>query len=214
MQDVKINRLKQDVLRMAILSQNGFLRAWKSFEARDIEMAREVIIHDEKLNVLAEKIFKKSLELIALQAPVAKDLRTIGGYLKVVTDLERIGDLSVEIAKVVVRLQGLPRETLLFNIPEMAEKVSEMIQVSLTCMENGDTARARDLDDMDDIVDGYFRKNITNLENAMKLDSEYVVEGVQLVKMIQNLERIGDHATNIGEWTIYISTGNMADLNT
>lgn len=214
MQDVQMNRLKQDILRMASLAQMGFIRAWKSFEERDIEMAREVIIHDEKLNVLAEKIFKKSLELIALQAPVARDLRTVGAYLKAVTDLERIGDLSVEIAKVVVRLTENRGDTLLFEIPQMADKVKDMLRVSITCMEDGNTNHARTLDDMDDIIDGFYRKTFINLENAMKLDSEYVSVGVQLLKLIQTLERIGDHATNIGEWIIYMSTGNIADLNT
>ena len=214
MPNIKIDLLRQDLLRMASLAQIGFLRAWKSFEDRDIATARDVIVHDEKLNVLAEKMFKKSLEFIALHAPVAKDLRTIGAYLRIATDLERIGDLSVEIAKVVVRLNGNQGSTLLFDIPPMAEKVREMIKVSLNCLEDGLIGYARTLDSMDDVVDTYFRKNMVNLENAMKIDSEYVSEGVQFLKLIQHLERIGDHATNIGEWTIYMSTGNIADLNT
>lgn len=214
MQEELLQHLKQEILRMAYLAQTGFLRAWKSFEERDIQMAREVITHDEKLNVLAGKIFKKSLELIALQAPVARDLRTVGAYLKSVTDLERIGDLSVEIAKVVVRLTEKRGETLVFEIPEMAAKVNDMLQVTIACLEDGSTQLARTLDDMDDIVDGFYRKTIINLENAMKLDSAYVCEGVQLLKLIQTLERIGDHATNIGEWIIYMHTGNIADLNT
>lgn len=210
----KIDLLKQDLLRMASLAEMGFLRAFESFENKDIANARDVIVNDEKLNVLAEKMFKKSLEFIALHAPVARDLRTIGAYLKIVTDLERIGDLSVEIAKVVVRLNGNQGNTLLFDIPPMAEKVKQMLKVSLTCLEDGMISYARTLDDMDDTVDSYFRKNMISLENAMKVDSQYVSEGVQLLKLIQHLERIGDHATNIGEWTIYMSTGNIADLNT
>lgn len=212
--DVKIQHLKDDLLRMASYAQIGFLRAWKSFEDKDIATARDVIVHDEKVNVLAERMFKKSLEFIALHAPVARDLRTIGAYLKIVTDLERIGDLSVEIAKVVVRLNGNYGNTLLYDIPPMAEKVKEMIKVSISCLEVKRVANARSLDDMDDIVDDYFRKNMINLENAMKVEREYVSEGVQLLKLIQHLERIGDHATNIGEWAIYMSTGSIADLNT
>ncbi|WP_027415331.1 phosphate signaling complex protein PhoU [Aneurinibacillus terranovensis] len=214
MQKQHIEELKKEVSHMASVACEGFTQAWKSLEEHDLALAKTVIVRDEKLNVLAEKIFKMSLSLIALQAPVATDLRSIGSYLKIVTDLERIGDLAVEIAKVVVRLEARPFTIPLFDIPAMAEKVKEIIQVSVDMLETFNTQESRSLDMMDDVIDRYYSNCFTYLETSMRNNPDYVTEGVQLIKLIQTLERIGDHATNIGEWTVYIATGNIADLNT
>ncbi|WCN37723.1 phosphate signaling complex protein PhoU [Aneurinibacillus uraniidurans] len=206
--------LKNEVADMAQIAQNGFLQAWKAFQAGSVKQAKEVVVRDEKLNVLAARIFKMGLSLIARQAPVAKDLRTIGAYLKVVTDLERIGDLSGDIANVVVRLEGKPQKVPLFEIPDMAASVQEILSLSVRALKMGDTRQLRSLDDMDDVIDAYYSRCFIYLERSMESESDYVQEGVQLFKVIQALERIGDHATNIGEWTLYMSTGNIADLNT
>jgi phosphate transport system protein len=214
MQEQQMNQLKEEVWQMAKISQAGFLQAWQAFQDANLQLAKEVIVRDEKLNVLAEKIFKMSLRLIALQAPVAADLRAIGSYLKIVTDLERIGDLAVKIAKVVVCLGGKPYQLSLFEIPTMGEKVKEMLDVCVKAIETGDSRRLSLLDEMDDVVDRYYSKCFDYLEWSMEKHPECVREGVQLIKVLQSLERIGDHATNIGEWTLYMSTGNITDLNT
>jgi phosphate transport system protein len=214
MQEQQLIDLKNEVCQMASIANDGFLQAWKAFKESDLTLAKSVIVRDEKLNVLAEKIFKMSLSLIALQAPVATDLRTIGSYLKIVTDLERIGDLAVEIAKVVVRLEAKPFSLPLFQIPEMAEKVKEIMEVSIKTLDSTDTRSPRLLDQMDDQIDRHFSQCFDYLEVSLENNTAYVKEGLQLIKLIQSLERIGDHATNIGEWTLYIATGSIADLNT
>ncbi|GEN35295.1 MULTISPECIES: phosphate signaling complex protein PhoU [Aneurinibacillus] len=214
MQERQLNQLTNEVAEMAAIAQAGFLQAWRAFLEADLTLAKEVIVRDEKLNVLAEKIFKMSLRLIALQAPVAADLRAIGSYLKIVTDLERIGDLSVSIAKVVVRLDGKAYQLALFEMPTMGEKVKEMLDVCVQAIKSGDARRLRLLDEMDDIIDAYYSKCFDYVEWSMERQPELIKEGVQLIKVLQSLERIGDHATNIGEWALYISTGSIADLNT
>ncbi|WCK54695.1 phosphate signaling complex protein PhoU [Aneurinibacillus sp. Ricciae_BoGa-3] len=214
MQEQQLVDLKKEVCLMASIANDGFLQAWKAFEESDLNLAKSVIVRDEKLNVLAEKIFKMSLSLIALQAPVATDLRTIGSYLKIVTDLERIGDLAVEIAKVVVRLEAKPFSIPLFQIPEMAKKVKEIMDVSIKTLHSNDTRSPRLLDEMDDQIDRHFSQCFDYLEVSLEKNTSYIKEGLQLIKLIQSLERIGDHATNIGEWTLYIATGSIADLNT
>lgn len=214
MQESQLNQLTKEVAEMATIARSGFLQAWRAFLEADLDMARDVIVRDEKLNVLAEKIFKMSLRLIALQAPVATDLRAIGSYLKMVTDLERIGDLSVSIAKVVVRLNGAGYHLSLFEMPLMVERVKEMLDVCVQAIESGDFRRLRLLDEMDDVIDGYYSKCFDYIECNMERQPELIKEGVQLLKVLQSLERIGDHATNIGEWSLYMSTGNIADLNT
>ncbi|MBN6187464.1 phosphate signaling complex protein PhoU [Aneurinibacillus sp. BA2021] len=209
-----MNQLTNEVAEMAAIARSGFLQAWSAFIEADLDTAREVIVRDEKLNVLAEKIFKMSLRLLALQAPVATDLRTIGSYLKIVTDLERIGDLSVSIAKVVVRLGGAPYRLSLFEMPTIVEEVKKMLDVCVQAIESGDFRHLRQLDEMDDVIDGYYSKCFDYIEWTMEKQPELIKEGVQLLKVLQSLERIGDHATNIGEWSLYMSTGNIADLNT
>ncbi|WP_047154554.1 phosphate signaling complex protein PhoU [Aneurinibacillus tyrosinisolvens] len=214
MQENQIMELKDKVLELAYLAQEGFIQSWKSFEEGNLEIAKGVIVRDEKLNVVAEKIFKMSLSLIALQAPVATDLRMVGSYLKIATDLERIGDLAVEIAKVVVRLGGSPYAISLFEIPTMAAKVHEMLDVGVEALRSWDTSRLRSLDEMDDVIDAYYSKCFNYLEVSMESNPAFVKEGAQLLKVIQTLERIGDHTTNLGEWTFYMTTGSIADLNT
>jgi phosphate transport system protein len=214
MQEQQLEQLRTEVLQMAQIAQIAFVQAWHAFQNADHNVAKQVIIRDEKLNVLAEKIFKMSLRLIALEAPVAADLRTICSYLKIVTDLERIGDLAVDISKAVTRLGEKPYHLPLFEIPTMGEKVKEILELSIHAISSNETKHLRLLDDMDDVIDAYYNKCFNCLEISMEQNSEYVKEGVQFIKILQALERVGDHATNIGEWELYISTGSMADLNT
>ncbi|MED0675980.1 phosphate signaling complex protein PhoU [Aneurinibacillus thermoaerophilus] len=214
MQEGQLEQLKNEITQMALIAQAGFFQAWSAFQEVDLKLAKDVIVRDEKLNVLAEKIFKMSLSLIALQAPVATDLRTIGSYLKIATDLERIGDHAVKIAKVVVRLNGKKSSLSPKEIPIMGEKVAEMLEVCVQAIQSGDARHLRLLDNMDDGVDEYYKKCFDYIEWSMEKRPDLVKEGVQLIKVIQSLERIGDHATNIGEWTLYMCTGSIADLNT
>jgi phosphate transport system protein len=213
MQTALIHNLKVEIVELANVVRDNFLLAVQAFENKNSELAKEVIVRDEKANTLTDKISKQNLSLIALQAPVATDLRTLGAYLKIVTDLERIGDLAVNIAKAVVRLDNTDKTLPFFDIINMANEVKHILDIVIQSFISEDIKNVRSLNEMDDVIDSLHRKNVEMIESALEKEPGHFKEAIQYIKLLHALERIGDHATNIGEWTVYMKTGNIADLN-
>jgi phosphate transport system protein len=213
MQTALIHNLKVEIVELANVVRDNFLLAVQAFENKNSELAKEVIVRDEKANTLTDKISKQNLSLIALQAPVATDLRTLGAYLKIVTDLERIGDLAVSIAKAVVRLDNTNKTLPFFDIINMANEVKHILDIVIQSFISEDIKNVRSLNEMDDVIDSLHRKNVEIIESTLEKEPGHFKEAIQYIKLLHALERIGDHATNIGEWTVYMKTGNIADLN-
>ena len=170
------------------------------------------IAEDQKVNDFERKIDDECVRLIATQQPVAKDLRKIISAMKISTDLERMGDLAIDIAKVVRRIEG-PICKPLIDIPLMAEKALEMMKQGLEAYSKEDMELAHNLSEKDDEVDRLYNQVVRDLLVIMTEKPEILDQGMYLAFVGRYLERIADHATNIGENVIYIATAGRQDLN-
>lgn len=179
----------------------------------DKSQAEFWIAEDQKINDYERQVDDACVQLIATQQPVAKDLRKIITAMKISTDLERMADLSVDIAKVVRRIEG-PFCKQLIDIPQMAEKALIMIRQGLEAYCNEDMELAHNLATQDDAVDHLYKQVIRDLLVIMAQKPEVVDQSMYLTFVCRYLERIADHATNIGENVIYIATAERQDLNT
>lgn len=179
----------------------------------NIIKAHRIVKEDLELNLLEERLMELGAKLLATQQPVAKDLRRILAAFKIASDLERMGDLSVDIAKVVLRLEGQKLIKPLIDLPRMSEIVRTMIceSVESFAVENVDLAykMARD----DDLVDALYSQIIRELLTIMVEDPRTISQATLLTFVGRYFERIADHATNIGESTVYLVTGARPDLN-
>ncbi|KGK86673.1 PhoU family transcriptional regulator [Desulfosporosinus sp. HMP52] len=170
------------------------------------------IAEDQKINDFERQVDDECVRLIATQQPVAKDLRKIISAMKISTDLERMGDLAIDIAKIVRRIEG-PLIKQLIDIPLMAEKALEMMRRGLEAYAIEDMELANGLADQDDQVDQLYKKVVRDLLVIMTERPEVLDQGMYLAFVGRYLERFADHATNIGENVIYIATAGRQDLN-
>ncbi len=205
--------LQQDLLKMGTLVEASIFHAVRALTEQDQNLAEQVLAGDDQIDRMEIDIETRSLQLIALQQPMAGDLRTLGTTLKAVTDLERMADHSVDIAKVVLRMNRQPWIKPLIDIPRMADLVETMVRDSLTAFIRRDVRLAETLAMRDDVVDGLYAQIFRELLSLMISTPNAVEQAMQLMMVAQNLERIGDHATNIGEWVIYMVDGVRRDLN-
>jgi phosphate transport system protein len=209
----ELETLKRDLLRMGLLVAEAIRKAVKSLAKLDEALAREVIEGDDTVDKMLIDIEKRCLELMALQQPMASDLRAIGTSLKIVTDLERMADHATDIAKVTVRLQGEKLIKELVDIPRMAELVEVMTREALEAYVNRSVEQAKRMVAMDDEIDRTYRMIFDELMDIMQKQPHNVKQATYLLMVAHYLERVGDHATNLGEWTIYLATGELTDLN-
>jgi len=208
-----LEELQKDILRMGVMVEEAIYLAVKSLANVDSKMAEQVVKGDAKINEIMVQIESASLRLLALQQPMASDLRVIGTAMKIVTDLERIGDHAVDIAKKTLRLEGQQLMKPLVDTPRMADMAKDMLRDALNCYVNRDVALAVSLADKDDLVDHLYKRIYDELLELMEQDPANVRQGTLLLMVCQSLERIADHATNIGEWVIYMVSGDRTDLN-
>lgn len=208
----EIAALQRELLRMGVYVSEAIEKAVQSLAQLDTALARQVIAGDDLVDRMLIEIEKRSLQLFALQQPMAGDLRAIGTALKVVTDLERMADHATAIAKITLRLEGeRPRE--LAQIPAMGQLVQAMAHEALEAYVTRDVARARAMIRMDDEIDRYYQELSDKLVSLMQQRPESVRQLTYLLLAAMYLERVGDHATNLGEWTIYMVTGERSQLN-
>lgn len=210
---VDLEVLQQDLLRMGTLVEESIFKAIRALIDQNPKLAREILAGDDQIDEMEIDIETRSLGLIALQQPMAGDLRILGTALKAVTDLERIGDHSVDIAKVVLRMNGQPWIKPLIDIERMANIVEGMVRDGLTAYIRRDTELAESLAQRDDEVDSLYAQIFRESLELMLSSPAAVEQATQFMMVSQHLERIGDHATNIGEWVIYMVQGVRRDLN-
>lgn len=203
----ELENLKTDLMRMGSLIEQAIAGAIKALKGLDTDLAREVINNDKIINNLEKAIESRALMLMLTQQPVAKDLREISTALKVVTDIERIGDQSSDIAEIVLRLDTLPVCKSVDDILRMASLSIDMVDDAVSAFIKADVKSAKAIMKDDDKLDDLFntvRKDITDM--LREGSSEYAIDLLMIAKY---LERIGDHAVNICEWTEFLSTGTL-----
>lgn len=188
-------------------------QAVDALASQDEALARKTIAQDDKIDELTLEIEEESLRLIALQQPMASDLRAISMAIKIATDLERIADHAVDIAKICLRLNGEELVKPLVDIPRMAALTQAMLRESLLAYMERNIHRAAALADKDDEVDKLYSIISNDLLQLMSSDMSVNRQLTQLMLTAHFLERVADHSTNIGEGVIYMVTGKRKDLN-
>lgn len=210
---LELENLQQDVLKMGTLVEGAIVDAVRSLAQKDAELARKVLREDDLVDDLEMGIERRCLTLFALQQPMARDLRIIGTALKIITDLERMGDHACDIAKVTLRLENQPLIKPLIDIPRMAEIGRAMIQKALRAYMEEDGGLAMEMIQMDDQMDHLYKQIFRELLVLMMENPNTIEQATQLLMVGQYLERIGDHATNLGEWILYMISGERKRLN-
>jgi len=209
----KILEVKQKVLNMGALVENIIDTAVTALKTQDLELAGNVLKKDDEIDQLELEIEKECMMLLALQQPLAKDLRTIASVLKIITDLERMGDNAVNIAEVILEIGEEPIMNSLKDIPRMAEIAQKMLKMSLDAFVNEDIALAQKAAERDEDVDRLYETVINEILNIITEKRELTKQGTKLLFLGRYLERIADHSTNICERTIYMITGELKEIN-
>ncbi len=202
--DQELSELKEALLRMSALAEQSVAQSLKALVQRDSALAKQVDTDDEQLDRLEMEIDDRAIKLLALRQPTAKDLRFITMTMKISSELERIGDQAVNIAH---RAEELNREPLLkplIDIPRMAEIARGMIHDSLDAFVYAKPEQARQVIARDDEVDKINRQLHRELTSFMVEDPATITRCLNLMSVAHNLERIGDHATNIAEEIVYL----------
>jgi phosphate transport system protein len=211
--DAALETLNEDILRMGSMVEKQVHQCIDALINKDEELAKQLIENDDMVDNLQREIEDKCIRLIAKEQPLAIDLRTIFTISKIVTDLERMADHAVNIVKVVKRLKHEPYIKELVDIPKMSEIVEKMIQKSLDSFIARDVEAIQEICKMDDEVDALYKKVFNDLLAIMAKDSSTINQATQFILVASKMERIGDHVTNICEWTGYLVTGKHMDLN-
>ncbi len=212
----KLLDLNNLLISMGGMVEKSINNAHKALITSDIELAHEIIIAEEDVNQIEKDIESLCMKLLLQQQPVAKDLRLISATLKMITDMERIGDQSADIANIIIDLNQLGElkyiETLT-NIPKMANEVSQMVVKSVNSYIARSVDMAYEVIASDKIINDLFKKAKIKLMKIIREENTDGEEVIGLLMIAKYLERIGDHSKNIAEWVIYSITGQHKKHN-
>ena len=199
--------LKKDVAMMADLALSNIREGLYAFKNNDQNLAREVMAKDVEVDRYEEEIAKKALQIIWREQPLASDLRLVTGILKLITDIERIGDHASDIAEMTLHLDDQRNKRLLPITFKMAEIVEQMVLSSIQGLVNVDQVIANQVIETDDLVDDLFNQLILKMTLELKEDKVDPNEAIYVLMVAKYFERIGDHAVNIAEWIIFMVSG-------
>jgi phosphate transport system protein len=205
--------LNQEILRMGVMVEEALRRAVESLVNKDGELARAVVAGDAAINQVEQEIEDRCIVLIAREQPVATDLRKLITSLKIVTQLERMGDHALHVAKGTLRLLPETYMKPLIDIPRMAEIGIGMIRDVLTAFLDNNAERAREVASRDHLVDELHNQVMREVFTYMMENTKNIPQSISLLFISRFLERVGDHVTNICEWVVYSATGERVELN-
>ncbi|PYM50253.1 MAG: phosphate transport system regulatory protein PhoU [Candidatus Rokuibacteriota bacterium] len=205
----ELEALKQTLLAMGGLVEDQIRRVMRALLERDDVLAQEVIDRDQQVNAYDVEVDETCVSLLALHQPAAGDLRFITTAMKIVTDLERIGDQAVNIAQRVLELNREPQLKPYIDLPRMAEKAQHMVKESLDAFVARDTELARKVCAEDADVDALKEQLFRELLTFMMEDPKTIPRAIRLILISRFMERVADHATNIAEMVIYLVDAKM-----
>ncbi|NEQ33488.1 MAG: phosphate signaling complex protein PhoU [Leptolyngbya sp. SIO4C5] len=204
--DRQVRRLQRDILRMGALVESSCLLAREALCERNLEAAKKLKIQDRQIDQFYRQIELDCINLLTLQSPVTQDLRLLSAFMQMVRDLERIGDYSKDIGEVAIKLFPYPVDPCIGRVRTMLDRCRSMVALSLVALSNLDAETGNQIKDKDDAVDQDYEDLYLLL--AHQRDVEGIIEPIVLmVLVIRYLERIADHATNIGKRVAFIVTG-------
>ena len=205
--DAQLHTLNHELLEMGALIERAIRSATDALVKQDVEAALQAIAADKEVNQAERDIESLCLKLLLQQQPVARDLRLISSALKMITDMERIGDQASDIAELVIYLSKEPYRKELKHLPQMAENAIRMVTGALDAYVRKDVALAREVMAMDDTIDALFVTVKDELIALIRNDASAGSQAIDLLMIAKYYERIGDHAQNIAEWVEYALTG-------
>jgi phosphate transport system protein len=208
----KLREIQDDILVMGSMVGKAILRSIDALKNRDLELANQIITNDQKVNNLRFSIEEKCIELIATQQPMAGDLRIIVAILNITTEIERIGDYAVGIARITILIGDEPLLKPLIDIPRMAELTTDMLRRSLDAFVNRDAEVAKKIIAEDDLIDNLYDQVFRELLIFMAEDPKTITRATRLMWTAHNLERAADRVTNICERIVFIITGKMGEI--
>ncbi len=205
--ETELKELKEGLLAMGGLAETMIQLSVRALVERDADLAREVIRYEEEMDTRCIQLDDRSFKLLALRQPVASDLRLIAAGVKINGELERIGDLALNIAVRALTLLEEPPIQVLVDLPKMAQLTQEMVKRSLDAFVSRNPDLARGVIEADDTIDGLRDRAFQELMGLMVRESARIPSALEIMLISRNLERIADHATNIAEDVIYMARG-------
>ena len=205
--DQDLDQLRASIAEMGGLAEAAISEALRALVQRDSEAARRVVEGDRRIDALEADIERLAVQIIALRSPLADDLREVVAALKIAGVLERIGDYAKNIAKRVPAIEESPNLRPLSLLPEMARIVAEMVHSVLDAFVTRDAAKAAEVCERDRAVDDFYNSLFRTLLTFMMESPNNITPATHLLFVAKNLERMGDHATNIAEMVYFAATG-------
>lgn len=209
--EAQLQQLNNDLICMGALCESAIASATKSLLTADKDLAKQAIAEDREIDQMEKDIESLCLKLLLQQQPVAKDLRLISAALKMITDMERIGDQAADIAEIVT-FTDLRESQNSVHIADMSYATMKMVTNSIDAFVQHDLNLAKAVIESDDIVDNLFCSIKSDIIELILKDPQKSEEAVDIIMIAKYFERIGDHATNIAEWVAFSITGNHKEL--
>ena len=205
--DEQLSQLNKEIISMGSMIEQSIETAVDALIHQDVKKAQKAMDGDKEIDHQEKEIENLCLRLLLQQQPVARDLRVISAALKMITDMERIGDHAVDLSELTVVMAGQPYMKKLEHIEQMAKETMVMLISSLEAYVNKNLEQAREVIEHDDIVDDLFVRVKTELIDLIHQNADNGEQAADLLMAAKYFERIGDHATNIAEWVIFSITG-------
>jgi phosphate transport system protein len=208
----RLRDIQEEVRSMGDMARIALLGSIDALKSRDLDKAHQLIADDQQINQRRFEIEEQCIQLIATQQPLASDLRFIVAVLNIITELERIGDYAVGIARVVIMIGDEPPLKPLIDIPRMVEKAVDMLKRSLEAFIDGSAEEATRIIGEDDFVDSLYDQIYRELLVFMMEDPKTLTRATRLMWVAHNLERSADRVTNICERVVFVATGKMEEI--
>jgi len=208
----EIQQVKDDVLVLGSMVEQALLDSVESLKKRDVKASQKIFADDQAINKKRFDIENTLMVLIATQQPMAHDLRLLASCMEIISELERMGDYAKGIANINIRMGEAPLLKPLIDVPRMAQKGVDMLHRALTAFVNEDVETAKSLPVEDDEVDALYNQVYRELMTFILQDPTTIERANWLLWVAHNLERFADRVTNICERTVFIATGEMAEI--
>ncbi|MDR1495743.1 MAG: phosphate signaling complex protein PhoU [Clostridiales Family XIII bacterium] len=209
--DEQLSKLNEDLIEMGAMIEDAINKALKALEEQDVDAAKQVMENDSVIDEQEREIESQCLKLILIEQPVASDLRQVSAALKMITDMERVGDHAADISELCVYLKGSEPITNWTHMRDMAATATGMLTGAIDAYVKRDQTLAESVITRDDVVDDLFDEVKRDLLRLIREDASNGEQAIDLLQIAKYLERIGDHAVNIAEWVIFSITGMHKD---
>lgn len=209
----ELGKIKEEVLKMGRLLEEQVYNSVKALAEKNLDLANQVVKKDDIVDQMELEIEKKCLSILALQQPMAKDLRLIATILRIIIDMERMADHCEDIARTAIDLYDQPYIKRLIDIPRMGTVAGQMVELAINALINEDTSLAMSIIPLEQEMDALYNQVFRELLSYMMQDPKTIPQATRLLLVAGNLERVGDHATNLAEMVVYMVEGKRIDIN-